>query len=221
MNALPASRVRSLRARLLLLILPGVALAVIALTAIAVKVASSAQRDAVYGQMSQLIATEAARFDTEARRAQSLAHGLAGAVEADEARDRARGVAVTKRFAVRNPDLLGTWVAFEPNAFGRDAGYVGRGLLGDEDGRFAFWAERLTGKLNLTAFENEPNKPWAKDELLHAAGREGLRRDARALLGLRRDDDQLRGADRARRQARRRRRYRPCAEGPRPPAPSR
>ena len=60
-------RVRSLRARLLLQILPAVALAVIALTAIAVKVASSAQRDAVYGQMSQLIATEAARFDTEAR----------------------------------------------------------------------------------------------------------------------------------------------------------
>ena len=71
---------------------------------------------------------------------------------------------MVKQFAVRNPDLLGTWVAFEPDAFGRDAGYVGRGLLGDEDGRFAVWAERLTGKLNLTAFENEPDKPWAKDD---------------------------------------------------------
>ena len=37
-------------------------------------------------------------------------------------------------------------------------------MLGDSDGRFAVWAERLTGKLNLTAFENEPGKPWAKDD---------------------------------------------------------
>ena len=44
---------------------------------------------------------------------------------------------------------------------------------------------------------------------------EGLRRDARALPGIRRDDDQLRGADRARRQARRRGRHRPRAARPR------
>ena len=37
-------------------------------------------------------------------------------------------------------------------------------MLGDSDGRFAVWAERLTGKLNVTAFENEPGKPWAKDD---------------------------------------------------------
>ena len=167
-------RPRSIRTRLLIQILPAMALAVLALTAVAVKVASNKQRDAVYGQMSQLIATQAARFDSEARRAQSLAHGLAASVEADSKHDRARGVAVTKRFARRNPDVLGTWVSFEPNAFGRDADFVSRGTLGDDEGRFAVWAERLKGTLNVTAFENEPNKPWDQDSYYTLPVRKGF-----------------------------------------------
>ena len=83
--------VRSLRARLLLQILPGVALAVIALTAVAVKVASDSQRATVYGQMSQLIATEAARFDGQAQRAQAITHDIAASLEADTSYDRDRG----------------------------------------------------------------------------------------------------------------------------------
>jgi methyl-accepting chemotaxis protein len=83
-------RARSIRTRLLIQILPAVALAVVALTAVAVKVASTSQRDAVYGQMSQLIATQAARFDSEARRAQSLAHGLAASV-IEHSAERMRG----------------------------------------------------------------------------------------------------------------------------------
>jgi hypothetical protein len=152
--------VRSLRARLLLQILPGVALAVIALTAVAVKVASDSQRDAVYGELSQLIATEAARFDGQAQRAQAITHDVAASLEADPSYDRARGAAVVNRFAERHPDLLGTWAAFEPNAFGPDAGHVNDGVRGDNEGRFAVWAERLKGDLNLTAWENPADKPW-------------------------------------------------------------
>jgi methyl-accepting chemotaxis protein len=67
-----------MRARLLLQILPGVALAVIALTVVAVTTVANAQRDAVYGQMSQMIAKEAARFDGDARRGVQMARRLAG-----------------------------------------------------------------------------------------------------------------------------------------------
>ena len=165
MTRFPLPRVRSLRTRLLIQILPVVALAVIAMTAVAVKVASTSQREAVYGHQTELIKRQAARFDGEVRRAQALSHSLVDAVEADTEHDRARGAAVIKRIAVRNPDLLGTWAAFEPDAFdANDAAHVNDGVRGDSDGRFAFWAERLTGKLNLTAFENEPGKPWSKDE---------------------------------------------------------
>src|SRR4051794_8683496 len=157
-------RTHSLRARLLVQILPAVAVAIVAITAIAIKIASNAQRDAVYREMSQLIRREAATFDGDARRARAVAHGIGAAVEADKMRDRARGAAVVRQFAVENQDLLGSWVAYEPNAYGPDAPNVSHGLLGDDHGRFAVWGERLTGKLNMTAFENEPGKPWAKDD---------------------------------------------------------
>ena len=115
--------------------------------------------------MSQQIGREAARFDGDVRRAQAMAHALGAAVEADRTRDRARGAAVVKRLRRRaTPTLLGTWVAYEPNAYGPDAPNVNRGLQGDEHGRFAVWGERLTGKLNMTAFENEPGKPWDEDD---------------------------------------------------------
>src|SRR4051794_2609274 len=157
-------RPHSLRARLLFQILPAVALAIVAITAIAIKVASDAQQAAVYREMSQLIAREAANFDGDARQARALAQGLGTAVEADKSHDRARSAAVVKQFTLDHPDSLGTWVAYEPNAYGPDAPNVKRGLLGDEHGRFAVWGERLTGKLNMTAFENEPGKPWDKDD---------------------------------------------------------
>src|SRR3954451_14749141 len=105
-------RPRSLKARLLLQILPAVALAIIAITAIAVKIASDAQRDTVYREMSQMIAREASGFDGDVRQARATARDLGTAVEADQARDRARGAAVVRQFTVENPNLLATWVAY-------------------------------------------------------------------------------------------------------------
>ena len=169
-------RPRSLKARRLFQILPAVALAIVAITGIAIKIASDAQRDTVYREMSQTIAREASGFDGDVRQARATARALGAAVEADQTRDRARGAAVVKQFSVENPDLLGTWAAYEPDAYGPDAPNVGRGLLGDEHGRFAVWGERLTGKLNMTAFENEPGKPWDGDDYytLPMKGFEGM-----------------------------------------------
>jgi hypothetical protein len=83
---------------------------------------------------------------------------------------------VVRQFTVENPNLLATWVAYEPDAYGPDGPNFGRGLLGDDHGRFAVWGERLTGKLNMTAFENEPGKPWDHDDYytLPMKGFEGM-----------------------------------------------
>src|SRR3954454_13447544 len=84
-------RPRSLRTRLLVQILPAVALAIVAITAIAIKIASDAQRETVYREMSQQIAREASGFDGDVRSAQATARSIGAAVEADHTRDRARG----------------------------------------------------------------------------------------------------------------------------------
>ena len=98
-----------MRARLLLQILPVVALAIAALTAVAVTTASSAQREAVYGEMSELIGREASRFDGRARADMAAAQDLAAALEADPSVSREHGRAVIRRFAERRPELLGVW----------------------------------------------------------------------------------------------------------------
>ena len=158
-------RPRSMRARLLLQILPVVALAIAALTAVAVTAASSAQRDAVYGEMSELIGREASRFDGRARADMAAAQNLAAALEADPSISREHGRDVVRRFAERRPELLGVWAAFEPNAFdGRDAEYTGVETLGDPKGRFAVWAQRIDGPLKIESFEDEPGNPWADDD---------------------------------------------------------
>ena len=154
-----------MRARLLFQILPVVALAIAALTAVAVTAASSAQRDAVYGEMSELIGREASRFDGRARADMAAAQNLAAALEADSSISREHGRDVIRRFAERRPELLGVWAAFEPNAFdGRDAEYRDADPLGDPKGRFAVWAQRLDGPLKIEAFEDEPGNPWSDDD---------------------------------------------------------
>ena len=154
-----------MRTRLLLQILPIVALAIAALTAIAVTAASSAQRDAVYGEMSELIGREANRFDARARADMAAAQDLAAALEADASITREHGRDVVRRFAERRPELLGTWAAFEPDAYdGRDADYRGVDPIGDANGRFAVWAQRIDGPLEVEAFEDAPDNPWADDD---------------------------------------------------------
>ncbi len=88
-------------------ILPGVLLAVIGMTAVAVKVASDFERTSVDAQTVQIIAAEAARFDAKLQRAQATARALAAAVEADQSRDRAR--ASPSRGA--SPSATPTWSA--------------------------------------------------------------------------------------------------------------
>jgi methyl-accepting chemotaxis protein len=146
-----------MRARLLIQILPVVALAIAALTAVAVTAASSAQRDAVYGEMSELIGREASRFDGRAQADMAAARNLAAALEADPSISREHGRDVVRRYAERRPELLGVWAAFEPDAYdGRDADHRGADPLGDPAGRFAVWAQRIDGPLKVEASRTSP-----------------------------------------------------------------
>jgi methyl-accepting chemotaxis protein len=153
-----------MRKRLLTQILPLVALAIAALTVVAVISASHAQRKTVYDQMSQLIGKEANRFDTTARANLTVAHDLAGTLEADSNPDRARTFATFRRFAERHPELLGTWSGYEPNAYdGRDAEFRNTSF-GDRTGRFTVWSERTGGSLKTHPWENPVDDPWDDDD---------------------------------------------------------
>jgi methyl-accepting chemotaxis protein len=163
----PLFRTRSMRARLLLQIVPGVALAVVALTIAAISIASEAQKDAVYDETSELIAKEAARFDTRARASMTLAQDTAALVEGGRGvTDRRTNAGILRRLAERHENALGIWVAFEPDAYdGRDADYRGVWPVGDPRGRYTTWAQRLTGTLKVEAFEDaDPQNAWFEQD---------------------------------------------------------
>jgi methyl-accepting chemotaxis protein len=167
MPLLKLPRPRTMRARLLVQILPLVALAIAALTAVAIKVASDHQRAAIYGETQQQIAREAQRFETSAATHMAVAHDLAAGVEGDPRHDRAADTAVVMRTVQRHPDTFGGWVGFNANAFdGEDARYKGRAPYGDYDGQFAVWAKNAGhGKVTIKAFEdNGPHDPWETDD---------------------------------------------------------
>ena len=87
----------------------------------------------------------------------AVAHDLAAAMEGDPRHDRAASAGIVTRAGQRRPELFGTWVAFERNAFdGRDRQFAGRAPLGDPRGAFAIWASRPKGRTELSAFADDP-----------------------------------------------------------------
>jgi methyl-accepting chemotaxis protein len=153
-----------LRTRLLVQVLPAVAIAIAAVTAVAVAVASEHQKTAVYAQMQQLIERQAQTFETQASAAMTTAHDLAGSLEGDPRHDRVAGASVVTRLAERHDELFGVWLAFAPNAFdGRDREFRG-GVEPHSDklGQFTTWANRPDGKLTTRAFDDGGS--WEHDE---------------------------------------------------------
>jgi methyl-accepting chemotaxis protein len=113
---------RSVRAKLLLTILPVLALAIGGLTIIAVQRVTSAQQDAVYDAAADLAGREANAFEAQAAENQSAARAVAAIGAANRSGDRGELIGQLHEMIERNKQLGGVYLAYTPNAFdGRDA----------------------------------------------------------------------------------------------------
>ncbi|WP_121254614.1 methyl-accepting chemotaxis protein [Solirubrobacter pauli] len=147
-------------------ILPLVALAVAALTVTAIVVAGRHQKDAVYGEMQQLIDRQAQVFETQAAAGMTTARDLAATLEGDPRHDRAASGKIVTRMAERHPELYATWVAFAPDAYdGRDRAFAGVEPHSDVRGQFALWANRPGGDVVPSAFtDTDADSPWTDED---------------------------------------------------------
>jgi len=154
---------RSLRVRLTLQLLAVASVALAAVTVIGTQVASRAQEHAVYDATGQMIAKQAAEFNAQAQVHQSLAHDLAAVALEGRGDSRKRISDIVGQMAREHPEVLSTFVGFEPNAFdGRDTVYRNRGIY-DATGRFGVYWNRIGAPLNLssiTAPGDGWNSPW-------------------------------------------------------------
>src|SRR6476661_7399235 len=111
---MPRLAPRSLAGRLLLWLLPTLAVAIAALTFLAVRTATSHQRQAEYGRMQQLAATQAARAAGSLDSGQSLSRSLAQAAAGQSGGGRQLSLRLYDRFLVANPAYLSDWATYVP-----------------------------------------------------------------------------------------------------------
>jgi methyl-accepting chemotaxis protein len=146
-RAMPAIRVRSLRTKLLLFLLPPFVLGIVVLTFFALSRATSETKHTAYAELGQLAQRHANEFDADVRDAMALGRSLATIAEGAD--DRTELNAQVKRFLDRNPHTVGTYVGFEPNAFdGADAAHKGE-PGSDATGRYLPYWNTLAGKVAL------------------------------------------------------------------------
>ncbi|MGI4982070.1 MAG: methyl-accepting chemotaxis protein [Janthinobacterium lividum] len=110
--------------------------------------ASNAQRDAAHLYTEQLAREQAGivrtRLENGLYVARTVAQSMAG-LHASNMRDRAAADAMLRQVLERNPDLLGLWTAWEPDAFdGADHAHAGQ-APSDASGRFVSYWNRGNG----------------------------------------------------------------------------
>ncbi len=160
---MPKLHLRSVRSRLLVQLLPAVALGIVVLIALAISSASERAEDAAVKQLGDLAQAHANEFDASARDGLALGRALAATAEAAEGTPRSGLTAIVKRVAERNPHLVGAYVGFEPDGFdGADA--LHRGEAGsDDDGRYGPYWNTLGGDLRLDALvDQDASEYWTR-----------------------------------------------------------
>jgi methyl-accepting chemotaxis protein len=112
----------------------------------------------------QMADTESAKMASLLDKAYNVGNSLAStlkeyeALEAEEKRNFA--LRAVKGALASNPEFIGTWTCFEPNAFdGADEEYRGVAPF-TEEGRFASYWYHTDGSLASMALENYQNETW-------------------------------------------------------------
>ncbi|CAM2162241.1 methyl-accepting chemotaxis protein [Paraburkholderia sacchari] len=143
----------SLRTRLLTVTVLTVLMGFVVSISLLTRQSTKAQKASALMYTEQLADATAANIAAQLNAASSTAHRLAEFLAADRRQggaNRQLAIDFMRRIAEANPDYLGVWTIWEPNAFdGRDSEFVRRTAADDGTGRFIPTWGRYTGKLSL------------------------------------------------------------------------
>jgi methyl-accepting chemotaxis protein len=165
---------------MLLFMLPPVALAMAALTLLAVNRASGQEKDAVYAQMTATAQAHAHEVDTMIEKTKTIAATTAGSLEAQQGGSRPAVVETLHRQIESNPELIGLFSVYEANAFdGADAEHKGApgsdpksGLFGpnwarDDAGKLASFPGSVPHELDFWTIPFDTHKPYASEPYIY------------------------------------------------------
>jgi methyl-accepting chemotaxis protein len=149
-----------------LVVSTGIAAIVIlsSITAFTVMEASGEVTSVTEQRMDRSAQAQASELNTDMVANKQMATSLAATMEAYDRDDASRAEVnrMLQRLAEENPDLLGTYVAYEPDAFdGDDATHVnGTGQGSNDAGRFAPYWSRFGGNLGVSALNGLESQDW-------------------------------------------------------------
>ena len=107
------------------------------------------ERELAYDKSVKTAETYASQFNTDMQSSMSIARTLASSLEKYDTRSRTEANAMLEQILRDNPDLIGSYVCFEPNAFdGMDRKYINT-TGHDETGRFIPYWNTIGGEVKL------------------------------------------------------------------------
>ena len=140
---------RSISKKMILQILPVVLIIFIALAITSIVMSGNSEKMLVYEVVAQMAKNHSNDFNSQMSADLSISRTMSSMMAGYKAANREDILSVLKSQVEKNPEILGTYVGYEPNAFdGRDKDYINQ-YGHDQTGRFIPYWNRLTGKLTL------------------------------------------------------------------------
>ncbi len=139
----------SLRSKLVLSAVTGVLLVMILATTVTITTQISVQEELANQQSIEITKGYANQFDGDMRSNMAIARAISSSMSEYNSSDRDEVNRMMHRILEDNPHLLGTYVAYEPNAFdGRDSEFI-NAEGHDASGRFIPYWNKIEGEIEL------------------------------------------------------------------------
>ncbi len=134
-----------LKTKMILYTVLGVFLILTASTAVIISTVTTQEEKLAYQQSVEMASNYANQFDADMKANLAIARTISTTMASYKTGDREEALLILENLLLDNPLLLGTYVAFEPNAFdGKDAEYV-NAPVHDETGRFVPYWNKING----------------------------------------------------------------------------
>lgn len=138
-----------LKSKLVIYIVVGVFLVLAVSTAVIISTVTSQEEKLAYQKSIEMASNYANQFDADMKANSAVAKTLALTMENYEASNRTEVVGVIENILEKNPNLIGVYVGYEPNAFdGRDAEYI-NAPGHDATGRFVPYYNKIEGNATI------------------------------------------------------------------------
>lgn len=136
-----------LRLKLIFFIVLGVFVVLAVSTGVIINTVSSQEKELAYEQSVEMASNYANQFDTDMKANQAIAKTIASTMASYESSDRKEVIRILESLLQENPQLVGIYVGYEPDAFdGKDAEYA-ETLYHDSTGRFIPYCNVIDGSM--------------------------------------------------------------------------